>query len=95
MIAALGSFFEGVVFHDQRAAVRDVDQIARGTTWSIFNVVADELSSLRPGLDVMSFPRFEEFCPLDVEQCNMANINAMRTRVLAFAIGLIPLTHVR
>src|SRR6185437_5507014 len=87
VIAAVRTFFEGVVLHDPRAAVRDVDQIARGGTRTIFNVIADELSSLRPGLDVMPLARFEELRPLNPKQCNMANINAMRARVLAFAIA--------
>src|ERR1700704_719415 len=53
VIARVGTLLHDVVRHHQRAAVRQLDQIARRALLAVADLVADELGAQRARLDVV------------------------------------------
>ena len=51
LVLRLWPFFECVIAHDQRAAVRDIDQIARRTIRAVRDGTADYLGAQCPGFE--------------------------------------------
>jgi hypothetical protein len=81
------ALFEDVVFHDQRAAVGDVDEIAGGTVRPVLDVVADKFGARGTRFDVVAVAGVEELRTLDMEQRYVVDIDAVRAGAPAFAIA--------
>ena len=79
-VLALRTLLERAVPHDERAAVRDVHQIARCSDIEIGDIVADQLSAQSPRLDVMPLLGVAEHAMLDVQQRELIDVDACGNR---------------
>src|SRR6185312_5365245 len=78
MVAVIRPLLQHVVFHEQGAAVGNLDQVAGGAVLSIDDFIADQLGSESSRFYMVPLPSLPEFRVLDMKQGDMPDIDAMR-----------------
>ena len=87
VIAVVRSFFEHVILHNERTAVRQFDFVAGGSLRPVHDLIADQFGSDRARLYVMPVASFQKLGVLDVEKRDVPDINAVRAGAFALPIA--------
>lgn len=88
IVFAVRSFFHRVVLHQQIAAIRNVDQIARIACRAIGNIIANKDRAQCARFDVVTLVLIEKARMFDVEQLNFVDIDAVRALWIALAVAM-------